>query len=428
MIYFNETVSVPFSGFILQRKVNISILAGNDNITLSLIDSNAVQSDFSIPAGQKMQQRDFDLFRFTIQGSGLAAVALSYPEVIDPSIQVSLNPSLPQSITTPQLPSALDSNGLLKTRYLQSLDTPNRSWNLSSSDLPSRSWNLGSGDTPSRSWNLSSSDTPGKSWLLGSTDVPGRSWNLGSSDVPNRGWTLGSGDTPNRSWNLGSSDTPGKSWLLGSTDNPDVSKNQSTAITTQENLITGMAIYTMSKDFYSANCGSCLDGIQFDIAAGDMIEILEILIMISEQPMFQYIINSPQNYHIPQDNLANEDYYFLSSLSNAYVYLGANQEFLYTDGTYTAPIYNNSTAGAYPLGGASIVGGALIIRPKSRIIYGGSSGFSYTYGLGVTSVAPNNDLLASLCIKYRGAATVSFITSPAASSPVQYQAGGGKVL
>ena len=134
MIYYNETVSVPFSGFILQRKVNISILAGNDNITLSLIDSNAIQSDFSIPAGQKMQQRDFDLFRFTIQGSGLAAVALSYPEVIDPSIQVSLNPNVPQSITTPQLPSGLDSNGLLKTRYLSSFDLPNRSWYLGSGD------------------------------------------------------------------------------------------------------------------------------------------------------------------------------------------------------------------------------------------------------------------------------------------------------
>ena len=428
MIYYNETVSVPFSGFILQRKVNISILAGNDNITLSLIDSNAVQSDFSIPAGQKMQQRDFDLFRFTIQGSGLAAVALSYPEVIDPSIQISLNPSLPQSITTPQLPSQLDSNGLLKIRYLQSLDTPNRSWNLSSSDLPSRSWNLGSGDTPSRSWNLSSSDTPGKSWLLGSTDVPGRSWNLGSSDVPNRGWTLGSGDTPNRSWNLGSSDTPGKSWLLGSTDNPDVSKNQSTAITTQENLITGMAVYTMSKDFYSGNCGACLDSINFDIAPGDMIDITEILIMISEQPMFQYNYNSTSSYHIPQDNLSNEDFYFLSALSFTYVYLAANQEFIYSDGTYTAPIYNNSTAGAYALSAANIVGGTLIIRPKSRIIYGGSSGFTYSYGLGTTSVAPNEQLLAALCIKYRGAASISFTTSPAATASVQYNAGGGKVL
>ena len=42
MIYYNETVSVPFSGFILQRKVNISILAGNDNITLSLIDNTYI--------------------------------------------------------------------------------------------------------------------------------------------------------------------------------------------------------------------------------------------------------------------------------------------------------------------------------------------------------------------------------------------------
>ena len=380
MIYYNETVSVPFSGFILQRKVNISILAGNDNITLSLIDSNAIQSDFSIPAGQKMQQRDFDLFRFTIQGSGLAAVALSYPEIIDPSIQITLNPSLPQSITTPQLPSALDSNGLLKIRYLQSLDTPSRSWNL------------------------------------------------GSSDVPNRGWTLGSGDTPNRSWNLSSSDTPSKSWLLGSTDNPDVSKNQSTAITTQENLITGMAVYTMAKNFYSGNCGACLDSINFDIAAGDMIDITEILIMISEQPMFQYNYNSTSSYHIPQDNLSNEDFYFLSALSFTYVYLAANQEFIYSDGTYTAPIYNNSTAGAYALSAANIVGGTLIIRPKSRIIYGGSSGFTYSYGLGTTSVAPNTQLLAALCIKYRGAASISFSTSPAATASVQYNAGGGKVL
>ena len=113
MIYYNETVSVPFSGFILQRKVNISILAGNDNITLSLIDSNAVQSDFSIPAGQKMQQRDFDLFSFTIQGSGLAAVALSYPEVIDPSIQVSLNPNIPQSVSI--IRNANQNNGMSVT-------------------------------------------------------------------------------------------------------------------------------------------------------------------------------------------------------------------------------------------------------------------------------------------------------------------------
>ena len=110
MIYYNETVSVPFSGFVLQRKVNISVLAGNDNITLSLIDTNGVQSDFSILAGQKMQQRDFDLFRFTIQGSGLAAIALSYPEVIDPSIQVSLNPNFPPSVNIVR--SANQNNGL----------------------------------------------------------------------------------------------------------------------------------------------------------------------------------------------------------------------------------------------------------------------------------------------------------------------------
>ena len=332
MIYYNETVSVPFSGFILQRKVNISILAGNDNITLSLIDSNAVQSDFSIPAGQKMQQRDFDLFRFTIQGSGLAAVALSYPEIIDPSIQVSLNPNVPQSITTPQLPSQLDSNGLLKTRY------------------------------------------------------------------------------------------------LGSTDAPDIATNQSSPITTQGNLITGMAVYAMNKNFDSGICSTCFDGIQFDIAAGDMIEILEILIMISRQPIFALINTSAQSNHIPQDNISNEDYYFLTFLSNTEVYLGANEEFLYTDGTYTAPIYNSSTAGAYILAASNIAGGSVIIRPKSRVIYGGSSGFTFTYGLGTATGAPNSSIFAALVIKYRGAATVSFITSTAATVISQYQAGGGKVL
>ena len=131
MIFFNETVTAPFSGIILQRKVNISAVAGDSNIVLSLWDPHGVQYDFSIQAGQKMQQRDFDLFRFQIQGSGQAAIALSYPELIDPSIQASLNPNLPQSITTPQLPPSLDSNGRLETRYLSGTDNPDMSVNQS---------------------------------------------------------------------------------------------------------------------------------------------------------------------------------------------------------------------------------------------------------------------------------------------------------
>ena len=131
MIFFNETVTAPFSGIILQRKVNISAVAGNSSIVLSLWDPHGVQYDFTIQAGQKMQQRDFDLFRFQIQGSGQAAIALSYPELIDPSIQTTLNPDLPQSITTPQLPPSLDSNGKLETRYLSGTDNPDMSVNQS---------------------------------------------------------------------------------------------------------------------------------------------------------------------------------------------------------------------------------------------------------------------------------------------------------
>ena len=87
MIFFNETVTAPFSGIILQRKVNISAVAGDSSIVLSLWDPHGVQYDFTIQAGQKLQQRDFDLFRFQIQGSGQAAIALSYPVIgLDPAL------------------------------------------------------------------------------------------------------------------------------------------------------------------------------------------------------------------------------------------------------------------------------------------------------------------------------------------------------
>ena len=148
-VYFNQTLDVPFAGMILQRNpVNISIIAGNDAITLTLYDPSGTSYPFSVSAGQKLQQEKFNLFRFEIEGSGQAAIAISYPEIIDPSIEVTLNPSMPQSITTPQLPPHLDSSGNLLTRY------------LGSSDVPGRGWNLGSGDTPGRTWVLDSTDNP----------------------------------------------------------------------------------------------------------------------------------------------------------------------------------------------------------------------------------------------------------------------------
>ena len=165
-VYFNQTLTIPYAGMILRRNpVNISILAGNDDIVLILYDPSGSQYDFSIAAGQKMLQRNFDLFRFEITGSGQAAVAISYPEVIEPSIEITLNPNLPQSVSSPQLPASLDSNGFFKIRY------------LGGSDVPSRGWLLGSGDVPNRGWNLGSSDVPGRGWTLGSSDNPDTSIN-----------------------------------------------------------------------------------------------------------------------------------------------------------------------------------------------------------------------------------------------------------
>ena len=98
-VYFNQTLDIPYAGMILRRNpVNISVLAGNDDIVLILYDPSGSQYDFSIAAGQKILQRNFDLFRFEITGSGQAAVAISYPEVIEPSIEITLNPNLPQSV------------------------------------------------------------------------------------------------------------------------------------------------------------------------------------------------------------------------------------------------------------------------------------------------------------------------------------------
>ena len=160
-VYFNQTLDVPFAGMILQRNpVNISIIAGNDAITLTLYDPSGTSYPFSVLAGQKLQQEKFNLFRFEIEGSGQAAIAISYPEIIDPSIQISLNPSLPQSVTSPQLPANLDTDGNFLIRYLNNLDSPFRSWALGSGDTPNRSWALGSGDTPNRGWALGSGDNP----------------------------------------------------------------------------------------------------------------------------------------------------------------------------------------------------------------------------------------------------------------------------
>ena len=177
-IFFNQTLDVPFAGMILQRNpVNISIVAGNDPITLTLYDPSGTSYPFSVSAGQKLQQEKFNLFRFEIEGSGQAAIAISYPEIIDPSIEVTLNPNNTQAVTSPQLPASLDSNGNFLIRHLTSLDIPSRSWNLGSSDVPNRGWTLGSGDTPDRSWALTSSDIPGRSWTLGGSDAPDVSTN-----------------------------------------------------------------------------------------------------------------------------------------------------------------------------------------------------------------------------------------------------------
>lgn len=184
-IFFNQTLDVPFAGMILQRNpVNISIVAGNDPITLTLYDPSGTSYPFSVSAGQKLQQEKFNLFRFEIEGSGQAAIAISYPEIINPSIEVTLNPNNTQAVTSPQLPASLDSDGNFLIRYLSSLDSPNRSWALGSGDTPNRSWNLGSSDVPNRGWTLGSGDTPSRSWSLGSGDAPGRGWNLDSSDNP----------------------------------------------------------------------------------------------------------------------------------------------------------------------------------------------------------------------------------------------------
>ena len=160
-VYLNQTLDIPFAGMILQRNpVNISIVAGNDAITLTLYDPSGTSYPFSVSAGQKLQQEKFNLFKFKIEGSGQAAIAISYPEIIDPSIEVTLNPNNTQAITSPQLPKNLDSDGNFLIRYLSSLDSPNRSWALGSSDVPGRGWNLGSGDTPGRTWVLDSTDNP----------------------------------------------------------------------------------------------------------------------------------------------------------------------------------------------------------------------------------------------------------------------------
>ena len=107
-VYFNQTLTIPYAGMILRRNpVNISILAGNDDIVLILYDPSGSQYDFSVAAGQKIQQLNFDLFRFEITGSGQAAVAISYPEVIEPSIEVTLNPNQTQTVSTQTIASPL---------------------------------------------------------------------------------------------------------------------------------------------------------------------------------------------------------------------------------------------------------------------------------------------------------------------------------
>ena len=82
-VYFNQTLDIPYAGMILRRNpVNISILAGNDDIVLILSDPSGSQYDFSIAAGQKILQRNFDLFRFEVTGSGQVGIVPDFREEI----------------------------------------------------------------------------------------------------------------------------------------------------------------------------------------------------------------------------------------------------------------------------------------------------------------------------------------------------------
>lgn len=246
-VYVNETLTLPYPGMIVQRNpVNISIIAGNDAITLILYDSKGASYSFSIDAGQKLQQKNFDLFRFEIQGSGQAAIAVSYPETVDPSIQVSLNPDIPQSVTSPQLPKNLDSNGNFLIRHLSDLDIPSRSWFLGSSDVPNRGWTLGSSDTPSRSWTLGTGDTPGRSWELGVNDTPSRSWVLAGSDNPD----VSVNQTNNFKTDIGQANTYLKDTKIPYTMNQDsngtIGINMSSNPSTKSFSFTGANGYTIS--------------------------------------------------------------------------------------------------------------------------------------------------------------------------------------
>lgn len=128
-VYLNQSMQLPFSAIMNTYPANISVIAGNSAVSLILYDRQGVAFTFQIQAGQKLQQKNFGLFKFTLSGSGTAAIAISYPEVIDPSIEVTLNPNLPQSVTSPQLPSSLDSNGNFSIRHLGASDNPDTSVN-----------------------------------------------------------------------------------------------------------------------------------------------------------------------------------------------------------------------------------------------------------------------------------------------------------
>ena len=320
-VYFNQTLDIPYAGMILRRNpVNISVLAGNDDIVLILYDPSGSQYDFSIAAGQKILQRNFDLFRFEITGSGQAAVAISYPEVIEPSIEITLNPNLPQSVSSLQLPAALDSNGFFKIRY------------LGGSDVPGRGWTLGSGDTPSRSWTLGASDVPNRGWNLGSLDVPGRGWTLGSSDVPNRGWNLGSLDVPGRGWTLGSGDTPNRSWSLASTDNPDVTQNQANPLSNQPNLggIFVSGSISASLPLYE---GSYLR-ITYTVPAYGHLMIKKI---IWNPDVWDLLTNVTINDSLSITNV-------LANITSIYLTLPASTSFVYSDSFLNCVLNNQSTS------------------------------------------------------------------------------------
>ncbi len=124
-IFLNQTLVLPFNKLIINRElVNVSFLGGNSACNLILYGMAGEQQTYSVQAGQMIRQEKYRLYAFEVQGSGNAAITISYPEIIEPTIEITLNPNLPQTITSPQLPASLDTNGHFIIRHLDSNDAP----------------------------------------------------------------------------------------------------------------------------------------------------------------------------------------------------------------------------------------------------------------------------------------------------------------